>query len=193
MGFGGSLKGTACYQRAPPSHLRGQSWACDAANLRPWGSPGVALAVCCHQTKASLLKWVGPEHESWGIVLNLAPALSRLIAPRGIPGGRQARMVVALEPLQEWDADHQAGLPAPPLPSLPPSGASRGGVWGLSSFLLVESFYMTRASPLPPFLLSRHTHIHRHTHLSLTLSPGLSVGGTGSEGAPQQSGGISLE
>lgn len=84
--------------------------------------------------------------------------------------------------LQEQDADHQAGRPAPPLPSLPPSGVSRGGVWGLNSFLPVESPHMTRASPLPPFLLSQHT--RRHTPVSDCVSPGLSVGRIGSEGAP---------
>ena len=90
----------------------------------------MALAVCCPQTKAFLLKWVGLECESWGIVSNLAPALSRLVAPRGIPGGQQVRMVVALGPSKNrMLTTRQAVLLLPSLLCLPVGSAE--GVFGV--------------------------------------------------------------
>ena len=103
---------------------------CDAANLWPRESPGVALAVCCPQTKVFLLKWVGPECESWGIVSNLEPVLSRLVVPWGIPGGQQVRMVVALGPSKNrMLTTRQAVLLLPSLLCLPVGSAE--GVFGV--------------------------------------------------------------
>lgn len=148
--------------------------------------------LSCHQTKVFPLKWAGPECGSWGIVSNLAPALSRLVAPRGIPGGRQARTVVALGPSKNGMlTTRQAFLLLPSLLCLPVGPAER--VLGSELFPSGGESLYDKGKPTAPFpIILTHTHTQTHTPVSDCV-PGLSVGGTGGEGAPQQSGSISLE